>query len=142
MDGVSVLRRLRAAQIATPVLLLTALGHIAGRVEGLEAGADDYLVKPFAFSELAAPLNAVSRRAVSGGAEAVFEAGNLKLDLRKFQVTRGGAVIPLRRAKERPCSNVRAPCAQEISLPRPPHPSDYLGLRAGLRQTGLTIRLS
>ena len=95
MDGVSVLRRLRAAEIATPVLLLTALGQIEDRVEGLEAGADDYLVKPFAFSELAARLNALARRAISGGAETTFEAGDLKLDLLKRKVTRDDVVIPL-----------------------------------------------
>ena len=95
MDGVSVLRRLRASEIATPVLLLTALGQIEDRVEGLEAGADDYLIKPFAFSELAARLNALARRAISGGAETTFEVGDLKLDLLKRKVTRDNVVIPL-----------------------------------------------
>ena len=60
LDGLAVLRRLRAAEIDTPVLLLTALGRIEDRVEGLEAGADDYLVKPFAFSELAARIDALA----------------------------------------------------------------------------------
>ena len=62
LDGVSIVRRLRAAEIHTPVVILTALGRINDRVEGLEAGADDYLVKPFAFSELAARVAAVGRR--------------------------------------------------------------------------------
>ena len=62
LDGLSIVRRLRAADVATPVLLLTALGKIEDRVEGLDAGADDYLVKPFAFSELAARVSALGRR--------------------------------------------------------------------------------
>src|SRR6476661_1465681 len=62
LDGLSVVRRARVAEVETPVLLLTALGRIEDRVEGLEAGTDDYLVKPFAFSELAARLNALGRR--------------------------------------------------------------------------------
>ena len=62
MDGLAVLRALRAAQVRTPVLFLRAIGGVDDRVEGLEAGADDYLVKPFAFSELAARLTAIGRR--------------------------------------------------------------------------------
>ena len=62
LDGVSIVRRARAAGIEVPVLLLTALGRIEDRVTGLEAGGDDYLVKPFAFSELAARVNALARR--------------------------------------------------------------------------------
>ena len=62
MDGLSIVRRLRAAEIPVPILILTALGRIEDRVEGLDAGADDYLVKPFAFSELAARISALGRR--------------------------------------------------------------------------------
>lgn len=62
IDGLSIVRRIRAAKIETPILLLTALGSIDDRVQGLDAGADDYLVKPFAFSELAARVNALGRR--------------------------------------------------------------------------------
>ena len=62
LDGLSIVRRARAAEIQVPVLLLTALGRIEDRVTGLEAGADDYLVKPFAFSELSARVNALARR--------------------------------------------------------------------------------
>ena len=62
LDGLSVVRRTRAGKVETPVLLLTALGRIQDRVDGLDAGADDYLVKPFAFSELAARVNALARR--------------------------------------------------------------------------------
>ena len=62
MDGLAILRTIRAARVRTPVLLLTALSGIDDRVEGLNAGADDYLVKPFAFSELMARINALARR--------------------------------------------------------------------------------
>ena len=62
MDGLAILRTIRAAGVKTPVLLLTALGGIDDRVEGLEAGGDDYLVKPFAFAELLARINALARR--------------------------------------------------------------------------------
>ena len=63
MDGLSVVKSLRAGGVVTPVLFLTALGGVGDRVEGLEAGADDYLVKPFSFSELNARINALGRRA-------------------------------------------------------------------------------
>ena len=95
LDGISVLRRLRAAGIDSPVLLLTALGQIEDRVEGLEAGADDYLVKPFAFSELAARINALLRRPPVQQAITKLECGPLHLDLLKREVSRGGVPIPL-----------------------------------------------
>src|SRR5271156_1982014 len=62
IDGLAILRTIRASGVKTPVLLLTALGGIDDRVEGLEAGADDYLVKPFATAELLARINALARR--------------------------------------------------------------------------------
>jgi DNA-binding response OmpR family regulator len=74
LDGVEVVRGLRAAGVATPVLLLTALGAVADRVEGLDAGADDYLVKPFDFAELAARLRALRR--VHGEEETVIYIGD------------------------------------------------------------------
>jgi two-component system OmpR family response regulator len=95
LDGLAVLRRLRAAGIATPVLLLTALGRIEDRVEGLEAGADDYLVKPFAFSELAARLNALGRRPPISNVPTELEIGPLKMDLLKRSVRRDGRAIAL-----------------------------------------------
>jgi two-component system, OmpR family, response regulator QseB len=70
MDGVEVVRALRRAGIATPVLMLTALASVADRVDGLDAGADDYLVKPFDFAELAARLRALRR--VHGDEDVVF----------------------------------------------------------------------
>jgi two-component system OmpR family response regulator len=95
MDGVAVLRRLRAAQIETPVLLLTALGRIEDRVEGLEAGADDYLVKPFAFSELAARINALSRRGPINAQLTRLQCGSLSIDLLRREVRRDGQMISL-----------------------------------------------
>lgn len=99
-DGLGVLKALREGGAAEggkgpPVLMLTALGRIEDRVEGLEAGADDYLVKPFAFAELAARLNALARR--GGGAEVVtrLEHGDLVMDLLKREVRRQGRPILL-----------------------------------------------
>jgi len=95
LDGISILRRIRAAQIQTPVLLLTALGRIEDRVEGLEAGADDYLVKPFAFSELAARINALARRGPIHAEVTRFECGPLTMDLLRREVRRDGTSIIL-----------------------------------------------
>lgn len=95
LDGLSVVHRIRAAEIDLPVLLLTALGRIEDRVSGLEAGADDYLVKPFAFSELAARINALARRKPFQAAPTKLESGGVVMDLLKRQVTRDGTVISL-----------------------------------------------
>lgn len=95
LDGVNVLKRWRAAGLATPVLLLTALGGIADRVEGLEAGGDDYLVKPFAFAELAARLGALQRRPPLSESPTRLEVGPLALDLLKREVRRDGKAIHL-----------------------------------------------
>ena len=95
VDGVSVLQRIRAAQIGTPVLLLTALGRIQDRVEGLEAGADDYLVKPFAFSELAARVNALARRKPLQAEPTRLDHRGIAVDLLKRRVSRDGAPIAL-----------------------------------------------
>jgi two-component system OmpR family response regulator len=99
IDGMSVLRSLRAAGISTPVLVLTALARVEDRVEGLEAGADDYLVKPFAFTELSARLNAIVRRPASLQAETVLRAGGIELNLLRREVCRDGRRIDLQ-AKE------------------------------------------
>jgi two-component system, OmpR family, response regulator PhoP len=79
-DGLSVLKALRKKNVSTPVLLLTALGEVHDRVDGLEAGADDYLVKPFAFAELLARVRALVRRS-KGTASNVVTFGALSLDL-------------------------------------------------------------
>jgi len=95
MDGLAVLRALRAAQVRTPVLFLTAIGGVDDRVEGLEAGADDYLVKPFAFSELAARLAAIGRRPVAMTEQSQLVVDDLEMDLLRRSVTRGGQPIEL-----------------------------------------------
>jgi two-component system OmpR family response regulator len=95
LDGVSVVRRVRAASVHVPILLLTALGRIEDRVEGLEAGAVDYMVKPYAFSELAARVNAIGRRKPIQADITRLEHGGLVLDLLKRQVSRDGVTVPL-----------------------------------------------
>ncbi len=95
MDGLAILRTIRASGVKTPVLLLTALGGIDDRVEGLEAGGDDYLVKPFAIAELMARLNALARRPPPQEAPTTLQVADLRLDRLTRQVTRGGARIDL-----------------------------------------------
>jgi two-component system OmpR family response regulator len=95
IDGLGIVTTLRKAGVTTPVLFLTALGGIDDRVEGLEAGGDDYLVKPFAFSELAARLNALARRPPLERMAAVMRVGDLEMDVSRHVVTRGGKRIDL-----------------------------------------------
>jgi two-component system OmpR family response regulator len=97
VDGLTVIRTLRASANTTPVLILSALGEVDDRVKGLKAGGDDYLVKPFAFSELLARLEALVRRVKSGGdsPSTVLRAADLEMDLLRRDVRRGGQVIDL-----------------------------------------------
>jgi len=95
LDGLSVVKALRAANVKTPVLFLTSIGGVDDRVEGLEAGGDDYLVKPFAFSELLARVNALSRRPPVQDQKTVLAVADLELDLVKRRVTRRGQPIDL-----------------------------------------------
>jgi two-component system OmpR family response regulator len=95
LDGLAVLKRVRAAGIVVPVLMLTALGQIEDRVEGLEGGADDYLVKPFAFSELAARVQALGRRAAPIAVATRLAAGGIEMDLLSREVRRGGRSVTL-----------------------------------------------
>jgi two-component system OmpR family response regulator len=94
LDGVEVCRRIRAAHVRTPVLMLTAVGAVPDRVAGLEAGADDYLVKPFAFDELLARLRALARRGNVAPTEEL-RVGDLLLDLRSRRVFRGDTEVLL-----------------------------------------------
>jgi two-component system OmpR family response regulator len=95
LDGLGLVRTVRAAGVRTPVLFLTALGGIDQRVEGLDAGGDDYLVKPFAFAELVARINALARRPPISDVEVTLRVGDLEMDLLKRRVTRGPREIEL-----------------------------------------------
>jgi two-component system OmpR family response regulator len=95
IDGVTIIRRLREGGIATPALIISALGEVDDRVRGLRAGGDDYLVKPFAFVELLARVEALARRGATVVKETVLRVGDLKLDLISRTVTRGGRDIEL-----------------------------------------------
>jgi two-component system OmpR family response regulator len=94
MDGFEVCRRLRAAGVWSPVLMLTARDSVEDRVAGLDSGADDYLVKPFAFAELLARLRALARRGDTGR-PAVLSVGDLRLDPATREVSRGSEAISL-----------------------------------------------
>src|SRR5260370_712393 len=95
IDGILVIRQLRADGISTPALIISALGEIDDRVRGLRAGGDDYLVKPFAFAELLARVEALARRSATVVKETVLRVGDLELDLVARTVTRGGREIDL-----------------------------------------------
>ncbi len=93
LDGLAVCRRLRGKGLATPILMLTARDAVPDRVAGLEAGADDYLVKPFAVQELIARLRALTRRHGDGGS--LLSYGDLSLDAETRSATRGRRAIEL-----------------------------------------------
>jgi len=94
LDGVSLVKKLRQANKMFPILILTARGNWQDKVEGLEAGSDDYLVKPFHLEELLARLNALQRRA-SGMAHAIMEKGPIKVDTNKKRVSLHGDDVTL-----------------------------------------------
>jgi DNA-binding response OmpR family regulator len=96
MDGVTVCKKIRAEGIHTPIIMLTAKGQISEKVEGLDSGADDYLVKPFAFAELIARMRAVVRRPEAIADNAV-KIGDIVLDNKNFSVTRSGSPVSLTR---------------------------------------------
>lgn len=95
LDGLSVLASLRGVGKKTPVIVLSALAALDERVRGLKAGGDDYLIKPFAFSELAARIDALIRRSQRPEVPARLELADLRVDLVRRAVERGGQVIPL-----------------------------------------------
>jgi two-component system OmpR family response regulator len=95
MDGVTMVEILRREADTTPVLFLSALGEINDRVQGLNAGGDDYLVKPYALAELVARVEALARRREMGGVQTLLKVGDLEMDLIARQVRRAGTEIDL-----------------------------------------------
>ena len=95
LDGLSIVKIMRGAGVRQPVLFLTSLGGVDDRVEGLEAGGDDYVVKPFAFSELLARLNALARRPSIKEQQTTLRIADLEMDLISRTVRRRGEVIEL-----------------------------------------------
>ena len=95
LDGLSVVKTIRIAGVKTPVLFLTTMSGVGDRVEGLEAGGDDYLVKPFAFSELLARVNALARRPPISHVETLLKVADLEMDLISRKVRRAGKEIDL-----------------------------------------------
>ena len=95
LDGLTLVKTLRSAHMEAPILFLTTMAGIEERVTGLNAGGDDYLVKPFAFSELIARVNALARRPRGTAVETRFRVADLELDLLKRVVKRNGHEIPL-----------------------------------------------
>ncbi len=96
LDGLSIVRTIRGAGVQTPVLFLTTMASVENRVEGLEAGGDDYLVKPFAFSELTARINALARRPAIATETTVYRVGDLEMNLVAREVFRAGTALNLR----------------------------------------------
>ena len=95
LDGVGMVETLRRQGDQTPVLFLSALGEVEDRVTGLQAGADDYLVKPYAFAELIARVEALARRRETGSVQTVLKVGDLEMNLISREVTRSGQEIDL-----------------------------------------------
>ncbi|KAF0122772.1 MAG: putative Two-component transcriptional regulatory protein involved in heavy-metal (Cu/Zn) homeostasi [Xanthobacteraceae bacterium] len=94
-DGLSVIAELRAGGRDTPALILSALGQVDDRVQGLRAGGDDYLPKPYSFSELLARVEVLSRRRGAGAPETLYRVGDLELDRLSHRVTRAGEEVLL-----------------------------------------------
>ena len=95
LDGLELVRSLRSIGVKTLAIFLTTMGGIDDRVGGLEAGGDDYLVKPFAFAELQARVAALTRRRPSSGLETKLLVGDLELDLLQRKVSRAGIAVEL-----------------------------------------------
>lgn len=129
LDGTEVCHRLRHEGLDTPVLMLTARGELEQRIEGLELGADDYLVKPVSLKELEARIRAQVRRAQGGLKHARLQVGDLVLDERTMQVSRGGQAVTLARLdfqllrilmRESPAVVTRSRLEREIWGDEPP----------------------
>ncbi|RBO51614.1 DNA-binding response regulator [Rhodovulum sp. BSW8] len=95
LDGLSLVRALRAAHVTTPAIFLTSMSGVDDRIDGLRAGGDDYLVKPFAFGELSARIEALGRRPPMQETETVLKAADLEMDLVRRTVSRAGRRIDL-----------------------------------------------
>jgi DNA-binding response OmpR family regulator len=95
MDGMTIARKLREQSIHVPILMLTARDALPDRIRGFDAGADDYLTKPFAFEELMARLRAITRRGAAAPAEEKLTVGDLVMDTRAREVSRAGQIIDL-----------------------------------------------
>jgi two-component system OmpR family response regulator len=95
LDGLSIVKTIRGAGRKMPILILTALGGVDDRVDGLDAGGDDYVIKPFAFTELLARVNALARRPHLKGEETILTLADLEVDLVGRKVTRAGTDIDL-----------------------------------------------
>ncbi|HEX5280907.1 MAG TPA: response regulator transcription factor [Micropepsaceae bacterium] len=95
-DGLTIVQTLRRAKKRTPVLILSALAEVDDRIKGLRAGGDDYLTKPFSFGELSARIDALVRRSQGGSGATELAVGDLHMDLRSHDVTRGGRRIELK----------------------------------------------
>ena len=95
IDGLSLVKAMRAANLALPVLFLTSLGGVDDRVDGLQAGGDDYLTKPFAFPELLARVAALGRRPPIQGEELTLSYANINMNIAERKVTRAGQVLDL-----------------------------------------------
>lgn len=95
LDGLGLIRALRAAKVSTPSIILSALGQVDHRIEGLRAGSDDYLVKPFVFGELLARIEAVLRRKQGTGEVTRLQVGDLTMDLLARRVERAGKPLDL-----------------------------------------------
>ena len=95
IDGLAIIETLRTSGNRTPILILSALSDVNERIRGLRSGGDDYLTKPFAFGELLARIDALTRRAWADGRATSLEVGDLRMDLLSRRVTRGSRAIPL-----------------------------------------------
>jgi two-component system, OmpR family, response regulator len=114
LDGLSVLKRWRKEGVTTPVIILSARGTWAERVEGIDAGADDYLPKPFAMEELLARLRAITRRS-HGISQAVIEQGALRLDLRTGSTFKDGTQVSLTPLEFRLLHHLVVNCERHVS---------------------------
>jgi two-component system, OmpR family, response regulator len=138
-DGLTVVRTLRGAGVRTPVIFLTAVGGVADRVQGLRAGADDYLVKPFDLEELAARLEALGRRPPLPSETMVLQVGELELNRVERTVRRDGRALELTTSAGRPVT--RSMLLQQVFGLDHPSPASIIEphvsrLRAKLERAG------